>query len=187
MRASDSGYIELPYYCTHPALGRPLGGFAMRIFLRPFCAALFAIALPCVHAQDALQPSVESSKTVGPYEILYSVMPTTFLSESVAAANQIVRGKDQALINVSIRKKEGEGDIAHASRVTGSYSDLMQSKTLTFREVREKGEGDSEAIYYIAGFRHGDKEMLRFDLKVQLDPNMPAQTVTFTRKLFVDE
>lgn len=157
-------------------------------FLLPALAAAVVLAAPLASAQsDDLQPSVESSKIVGPYEILYSVMPTTFISEKVAASYQIVRGKDQALINVSVRRKEGDSDVAHASQVTGSYSDLMQSKTLTFREVREKGEGGSDAIYYIAGFRHGDKEMLRFDLKVQLDPNMPAQTVTFTRKLFVDE
>lgn len=156
----------------------------MRGFIVPICAAA-AFALTTVSptfAQEALQPSVESSKVVGPYEILYSVMPTTFISESVAASYKIVRAKDQALINVSIRKKNGDSDIAHAGAVSGSYSDLMQSKKLEFREIRE-----SDAIYYIAAFRHGDKELLRFDLNVLPSPDMPAQTVSFTRKLFVDD
>lgn len=155
----------------------------MRDFTLRFCAMVFALVwIPAAFAQDALQPSVESSKVVGPYEILYSVMPTTFISESVAASYKIVRAKNQALINVSIRKKNGEGDVAQAGLVSGSYSDLMQSKKLEFREIRE-----SDAIYYIAAFRHGDKELLRFDLKVLPDPAMPVQTVTFTRKLFVDD
>lgn len=145
--------------------------------------AAFAFAFaPLAQAQEALQPPVESSKVVGPYEILYSVMPTTFISEQVAASYQIVRGRDQALINVSVRKKEGAGDVAQAAVVSGKYSDLMQSRDLQFREIRETG-----AIYYIAAFRHADKELLRFDLKVQPDPGMPAQTVTFTRRLYVDE
>lgn len=156
----------------------------MRAFIVPICAAaVFALTtVSPTFAQDALQPSVESSKVVGPYEILYSVMPTTFISESVAASYKIVRAKDQALINVSIRKKSGDSDSAHAGAVSGSYSDLMQSKKLEFREIRE-----SDAIYYIAVFRHGDKELLRFDLNVLPSPDMPAQTVTFTRKLFVDD
>jgi hypothetical protein len=133
-------------------------------------------------AQEQLQPAVESSKVVGPYEILYSVVPTTFIAESVASSYQIVRGKDQAMINVSIRKKAGAGDVAQAAAVTGSYSDLMQSKKLIFKEIREQ-----DAIYYIAAFRHEDKDLLRFDLKVQIDAQMPTQTITFTRKLFVDE
>ena len=137
---------------------------------------------PATRAQEPLQPQVESSKAFGPYEILYSVVPTTFLSESVAASYQITRGRDQAMINVSVRKKAEDGDAPQAAVIKGTYSDLMQSKVLTFREVREKG-----AIYYIAAFRHGDKELLRFDLNVQVDPQMPAQTITFTRKLFVDE
>ncbi len=140
------------------------------------------LSVPVAFAQDPLQPNVESSKTVGPYEILYSVVPTTFIGETAAASYQIVRAKDQAMVNVSVRKKVEDGDVAHAVVVKGTYSDLMQSRVLSFREVREK-----DAIYYIAAFRHGDKELLRFDLSVQVDPQIPAQTITFTRKLFVDE
>jgi hypothetical protein len=154
----------------------------MRRYIRPLICATALALVPTAHAQDPLQPPIESSKVVGPYEILYSVMPTTFISESVAASYQIVRGNDQALINVSVRKRDGSSDVAHAATVSGSYSDLMQSKPLAFREIREQG-----AIYYIAAFRHGDKELLRFELKVQPDPDQPAQTITFTRKLFVDE
>lgn len=149
-------------------------------------APLFVVALPLYSslaiAQDVLQPTIESSKSVGPYEILYSLVPTTFISEDVAASYHIVRGKDQAMINVSVRKKDGAGDTASTAAVSGSYSDLMQSKPLAFREVREK-----DAIYYIAAFRHGNKELLRFELKVQPDAAVPMQTIVFSRKLFVDE
>jgi len=138
-------------------------------------AGLFTIPIidmPAAFAQeDALQPPVESSKTFGPYEVLYSIVPTTFVSEAVAASYQITRAKDQAMINVSVRRKVDKNDVAQTAVVKGKYSDLMQSKALTFREVREK-----DALYYIAVFRHGDKELLRFDLNVQVDPQSPAAT-----------
>jgi hypothetical protein len=140
------------------------------------------LVVPAVFAQEAEQPPVESSKTFGPYEIHYSVVPTAFINEATAAAYQITRAKDQAMVNVSVRKQGDDGDAPQAATVKGTYSDLMQSKPLNFREVREQG-----AIYYIATFRHGDKELLRFDLSVQVDPQLPAQKISFTRKLFVDE
>jgi hypothetical protein len=140
------------------------------------------LAAPLAIAQQAEQPPMESSKTFGPYEILYSVVPTAFIAESTAAAYQITRAKNQAMVNVSVRKQGDDGDVPQAAVVKGTYSDLMQSKALAFREVREQG-----AIYYIAAFRHGDKELLRFDLSVQVDPQLPAQKISFTRKLFVDE
>ena len=158
----------------------------MRIFTSASLVSLFlssVLMTPAIaSAQDQLQPAVESSKIVGPYEIHYTVVPTTFIAESAAASYQIVRAKDQAMINVSIRKKADAGDVAQAAVVTGTYSDLMQSKKLAFKEIREQ-----DAIYYIAAFRHEDKDLLRFDLKVQIDPQTPTQTITFTRKLFVDE
>lgn len=143
-----------------------------------------SLAIPFACAQEPGQPPVASSKTFGPYEIYYSVAPTAFISEATAAAYQITRAKDQAMVNVSVRKQAeaDDGDVPHAATVKGTYSDLMQSKPLNFREVKEQG-----AIYYIATFRHGDKELLRFDLSVQVDPQLPAQKISFTRKLFVDE
>jgi hypothetical protein len=143
---------------------------------------LFTAATVCAQPETA-GPPVETSKVFGSYEVFYNVFPSAMLTEAVAAANNIVRGKNRAVINVAVRKRLPDGgDQAQAALVSGTYSDLIQSKKLEFREIKETG-----AIYYIAEFRHSDRELLRFDIKVQPDPNAPAHSISFTRKLYIDE
>lgn len=152
----------------------------MRLLLT--AALLFLSGALC--AQDkADQPPIETSQAFGSYEVYYSVFPSTMLTESVAGAYRIVRAKDRAVVNVTVRKKlAAGGDEPHSAAVTGSASDLMQSRKLDFREIRETG-----AIYYIAELRHTDRELLRFDIKVLTDPDSPPKVITFTRKLYIDQ
>jgi hypothetical protein len=143
------------------------------------CLLLFAGA---VCAQSEASESAEASRVFGDYEVFFSVFPSTMLTEQVAGAYQIVRGKDRAIVNIVVRKHTpAGGDREHSALVTGTYSDLIQSKTLTFREIDEQS-----AIYYIAELRHNDRDLLRFDIKVQPDPNVPPYLVTFTRKLYIE-
>jgi len=135
-------------------------------------------------------PQIETSKTFGAYEVLYTVIPSTTLSPEMAAEYHIVRGGDQALVNISLRKHLANGgDVAQAAALKGTYSDLIQTKSLEFREVRETG-----ATYYLAQLRFTDRETLRFDIKInpamqdgETAPIGTPFTVTFTRKFFVEK
>jgi hypothetical protein len=123
--------------------------------------------------------AIETSKRFGDYEVHYSVFPSTMLNETVAAGYKIVRADNRAVLNISVRKLSGtSGDEAQRAVVSGSYSDLIQRKSLDFREIEEPG-----AVYYIAEFRHGDKELLRFAIDVQPDPAAAPFNLVFTRKL----
>jgi hypothetical protein len=146
------------------------------------CLILTAVAAGA--QSEMAQLPVETSRVFGSYEVFYNVFPSIMLTEQVAAANHIVRGNDRAVINITVRKNLPEGgDRAQTAVVTGTSSDLMQNKKLEFREINEQGE----AIYYIAELRHSDRELLRFDIKIQPDPNLPPYTLTFTRKLYQEE
>lgn len=133
---------------------------------------------------------IETSKTFGDYEVLYTVIPSTTLLPEMAAEYKVVRAKDQALVNISVRKRLPDGsDVAQAATLKGSYSNLIQPRDLEFREVREQG-----AIYYLAQLRFTNRETLRFDLKVT--PVMPEgeavpvgapYSVSFTRKFYIDK
>jgi hypothetical protein len=141
-------------------------------------------------AQGIEQPQIETSKTFGAYEVLYTVIPSTTLLPEIAAQYKIVRANDQALVNISVRKHLPDGsDIAQAATLKGTYSDLIQAKNLEFREISEAG-----AIYYLAQIRFTNRELLRFDIKVNpslKDGETAAVgtpfTVTFTRKFFTDQ
>lgn len=133
---------------------------------------------------------IETSKTFGAYEVLYTVIPSTTLLPEMAAQYNIVRANDQALVNISVRKHLPDGsDIAQAATLKGTYSNLIQTNKLEFREVSEQG-----AIYYLAQLRFTDRDFLRFDVKVTpvLKEGETAAvgvpySVTFTRKFFIDK
>lgn len=140
-----------------------------------------ALAAAPTLAQGEQAPMTHSVEQ-GDFTIHYSLFPSTFLTSEVAGAYGIVRANNRAVINVSVRERHTpDSDREQSARISGRYSDLIQSRDLAFREVREQG-----ALYYIAEFRHGNAETLRFDLKVQPQGGR-EQAITFTRKLYVDE
>ena len=150
---------------------------------------LFASVLLIAGAAAAQTPTqaetpapLETSRVFGAYEVFYNVFPSTMLSADVAGTYRIVRGKDRAVINIAVRKHlDSNSDTAQTAQVSGTSSDLMQSKTLEFREIKEQ-----DAVYYIADLRHTDGEFLRFDIKVQPEPGAPPYALTFTRKLYYE-
>lgn len=150
------------------------------------CICLLPIAQVSAQTSDDAR-TIETSKTFGDYTVFYNVFPSTDLRPEIAAAYQLVRAADQMVLNVSIRSRADGDDRAQAAVVTGIYSDLIQNRTLEFREIREQG-----AIYYLAQLRVSNRENLRFDIKAQpLLDNRPAPVgspfpISFTRKFYID-
>lgn len=129
-----------------------------------------------------IESSVEFAGPFNSYELHYSLFPSTFLSDTVAGAYGVTRANNRAVMNISLREQLADGKSSEqTAQVKGSYSDLIQKKPLEFREVREQG-----AIYYIAEFRHSNRETLRFDIVVT-PPGGPEKRISFTRTLYVDE
>ena len=143
---------------------------------------MFIASVAFAQNDEKNPPTIETSKVFGQYEVFYSVIPSTMLTESVAAEYHITRAKARSVVNIAVRRHKPEGgDDKQTATVTGSTSDLMQTRKLDFREINEAG-----AVYYIADLRHTDRELLRFDINVQIEPNTPPHNVTFTRKLYLE-
>jgi hypothetical protein len=174
---------NLAHFIAHLAMHRIAVSIA-----RAVAVASLAFVGASAHADDN-PPQIETSQAFGAYEVLYTVIPSTTLRPDMAAEYKIVRANDQALVNISVRRHLPDGsDVAQAATLKGTYSDLVQTKNLEFREVREQG-----AIYYLAQLRFNDRELLRFDIKVAPTPAegeaAPVGTpyaISFTRKFFVD-
>ncbi len=149
---------------------------------------LFALFCAQARAQTDEAQTVETNKTFGDYVVFYNAFPSTTLLPAVAADYKIERGSDIAFLNIAVRKQANGTDIAQAATINGSYSDLMQSRPLQFREIREQN-----AIYYIAQVHYNNREVLRFDVQVQpqLNANETAPVgspfkISFTRKFFTE-
>lgn len=129
----------------------------------------------------ALMPTIavqaQQSEMFGPFELHYSVVNTTFLEPSVAAAYGITRGKERAIVNLSVREHlEAGGEVGRAMQLKGTTWDLLQKmEELEFQEVRE-----GPAIYYIAELKFLNEEYRFFE--VHFRPEGAQQTYTFDLK-----
>jgi hypothetical protein len=120
----------------------------------------------------------EQFKRLGAWDVHYVVIRTSFLKPEIAARNDIVRGPDRALLNISVIGDDGKPVVATLS---GRVRNLLEQETpLEFREVRE-----GEAVYYLAQIRHTDRETLRFYIDIQ-PPDGTTQRLEFLQQTYQD-
>lgn len=131
---------------------------------------LVASLIPIAHADQSF------SVSEGGYVVHYNAFPSTFLDPDIAQRYNIERSDNRAVVNISVRKGKtnAEGQAATAE-VTGKVSDLIHSRELDFREIREK-----DAVYYIAEFWHGPRANVRFDIEVTPEGRDTPISVTFS-------
>ncbi|WP_435038333.1 DUF4426 domain-containing protein [Pseudomonas neuropathica] len=142
-----------------------------RLALLLLTACLSASAL----AADVIKG--ERKETFGDVTVHYNTFNSTFLQPDIAKAAELVRSKNQGVINVSVIK-DGKPLVAN---VTGTVKDLTsQSVPLNFRQVTEQG-----AIYYIAQYPVEQQETRTFEIKVQNGDKI--NTINFNQELFPGE
>ena len=133
------------------------------------CLSLSALAA------DAIKG--ERKEVFGDVTVHYNTFNSTFLTPDIAKAAELIRSKNQGVINVSVIK-DGKPLIAN---VTGTVKDLTsQSVPLNFRQVTEQG-----AIYYIAQYPVEQQETRTFEIKVQNGDKI--NTINFNQELFPGE
>lgn len=133
------------------------------------CLSLSAVAA------DAIKD--ERKEVFGDVTVHYNTFNSTFLTPDIAKAAELIRSKNQGVINVSVIK-DGKPLIAN---VTGTVKDLTsQSVPLNFRQVTEQG-----AIYYIAQYPVEQQETRTFEIKVQNGDKI--NTINFNQELFPGE
>ncbi|AZV29545.1 homoserine acetyltransferase [Pseudomonas syringae] len=130
------------------------------------CLSLSAVAA------DAIKG--ERKEVFGDVTVHYNTFNSTFLTPDIAKAAELIRSKNQGVINVSVIK-DGKPLIA---QVTGTVKDLTsQSVPLTFRQITEQG-----AIYYIAQYPVEQQETRTFEIKVQTGDKI--NIINFNQELF---
>lgn len=142
-----------------------------RLALLLLTACLSASAL----AADVIKG--ERKETFGDITVHYNTFNSTFLQPDIAKAAELIRSKNQGVINVSV-VKDGKPVIAS---VTGTIKDLTSNSVpLKFRQVTEQG-----AIYYIAQYPVPQQETRTFEIKVQNGDQI--NTLNFNQELFPGE
>jgi len=124
----------------------------------------------------SLNAAAEQKALLGPWEVHYVVVDTTFLKPDVASSHGVTRGRDRAMMNISVLDSQG---VPVAAQLSGTLINLLsQREPLAFREVRE-----GDAIYYLAEFKHTDRDVLRFQVDI-VPPDGQPQQLKFQQKMY---
>jgi hypothetical protein len=119
----------------------------------------------------------ERQETFGDVTVHYNTFNSTYLTPDIAKAAELIRSKNQGVINVSVIK-DGKPQTA---QVSGTVKDLTsQSVPLQFKQITETG-----AVYYIAQYPVPQQEIRTFEIKVQTGDKI--NTINFNQELFPGE
>ncbi|MCF4996135.1 DUF4426 domain-containing protein [Pseudomonas syringae] len=133
------------------------------------CLSLSAVAADVIKG--------ERKEVFGDVTVHYNTFNSTFLTPDIAKAAELIRSKNQGVINVSVIK-DGKPLM---SQVSGSVKDLTGKMfPLAFRQITEQG-----AIYYIAQYPVDQQETRTFEIKVQNGDKI--NTINFNQELFPGE
>ncbi|CAI8809711.1 MULTISPECIES: DUF4426 domain-containing protein [Pseudomonas] len=138
----------------------------LALFLITACLSVSAMAADVIKG--------ERKEVFGDITVHYNTFNSTFLTPDIAKAAELIRSKQQGVINISVLK-DGKPLMA---QVSGTVKDLTsQSVPLQFKQVTEPG-----AIYYIAQYPVDQQEVRTFEIKVQTGDKI--NTINFNQELF---
>jgi hypothetical protein len=142
---------------------------------------LFFLAIS-VQAQIDQPKEISTTEKFGDYTVHYNVFNSTDIPAKVAEAYKLVRGKDRALVNISLTKTEnGATSLGLPAQVSGISKNLMQQQqALKFIEIKE-----GDATYYLAPFVFNNEEVLHFEIKVSASADAKPMLVKFNRTLYL--
>lgn len=117
----------------------------------------------------------QQSERFDQFELHYSIVYSTFLTPEIAAEFGIPRGKDKAMLTLSVRDAEASDVEGRPMRIEGRTWDLITGGDMTIKEVRE-----GRATYYLIPFEFLDREYRFFEF--DFTPEGSDQTYSYKFK-----
>jgi hypothetical protein len=138
------------------------------------------LIIPLLVIAGSLAADDRPFREFGDYRVYYSAFNSSFVSPEVAAAYDIVRGRDRGLVNIAVMPAGTIG--GRPAEVSGHVANIFaQRQELKFFEVRE-----DDAVYYLAPFNFENEDSLTFNVTVKPNPDMPSYTLSFQRTFYRD-
>ena len=161
-----------------------------RIITLPFLLISLVLLGACEQQSQTSQTNPDRTsydanvhdKAFGKHIIHINALTTDQLPTEVARGYKISRSKNRAMLNVSVREKQGEAETAVTATVNVIAKNLSsQLKSITLREIKET---DPVAIYYIGELPVGNEETIVFDIDVTPTGATKPILVSFRHKFF---
>ncbi len=123
-------------------------------------------------------------KAFGKHIIHINALTTDQLPAEIARGYKIARSKNRAMLNITVREKQGEVETPVTATVSVIAKNLSsQLKSVKFREIKET---DPVAIYYIGELPVGNEETLVFDIDVTPAGATKPVLVSYRHKFFTE-
>lgn len=143
-----------------------------------FRSLLFPLAMLLV----SLPLQAEQYQDFGNYRVHYNAFNSDILAPEVAKAHNLSRSSYEAVVNITVQKKNALGSFAPVkAKVEGKASDIYSS--IRKLKMREVVEGNS--VYYLAELPITDGQKLTFDIKVSPKGDNHAYPLSFSQQFFV--
>lgn len=135
------------------------------------------------HVPDAKTLHYQPAR-FGDYEVHYSAFNSRFVTPEIAERYKFERSGNYGIVNIAIRNvKDSDSGKAVTGQVKGSRRNLLSQKSgLEFQEIQE-----TDAIYYLAGFRFSGEELLKFSIDVTPNGSAHTETIQFEQKFYQEE
>ena len=141
----------------------------LALFLLTACLSVTAMAAEAIKS--------DRQETFGDLTVHYNTFNSTYLQPDIAKAAELIRSKNQGVINVAVLK----ANKPVIAQVSGSVKDLTsKSIPLSFKQITEQG-----AVYYIAQFPVDQQETRTFTINVQTGSD--TNSFSFNQELFPGE
>lgn len=137
--------------------------------------ALLLVAILLV----SLPAAAQQSERFDQFELHHSIVYTTFLSPEIAAEYGIARGRDKAMLTLSVRDADAGETAGRPMIIEGETWDLIRNYELDIKEIRE-----GDATYYIIPFEFLDREYRFFDLTFTPEGSKRSYRYKFNRQLW---
>ena len=163
-----------------------------RIIILPFLFISLILLGACEQQSETSQTNPDRisydanvhDKAFGKHIIHINALTTDQLSIEVARGYKISRSKNRAMLNITVREKQGEVETPVTATVSVIAKNLSsQLKNVKLRDIKED---DPAAIYYIGELPVGNEETLVFDIDVTPAGATKPILVSYRHKFFTE-
>ena len=137
------------------------------VLLTVLCASL-------THAQQ--------SERFDQFELHHSIVYTTFLTAEIAGEFDIARGKDKAMLTLSVRDADARETEGRPMHIEGRTWDLITGGRMNVKEIKE-----GRATYYLVPFEFLDREYRFFEFTCKPEGSQKTYDYTFKTQLWRQE
>lgn len=133
--------------------------------------------------QQAQPDTRENFQEFGEHVVHFNAQSTTMLPPEVARAFGIQRSGNRAMLNVTVRRKLGDG----STEATGAQVGVLATNlTAQQREVRMRELREDDAIYYVGELAVSNEEVLTFSIQVRPDGSDASYEIRFRQQFYTD-